>query len=51
MVRMYFVRWNKHHLKFSARQLKDSQIFHGGPVARTPHFQCRGPGSDPWSVN
>ena len=21
----------------------------GGPVAKTPHFQCRGPGFDPWS--
>ena len=25
--------------------------FPGGPVARTPHFHCRGPGFDPWSGN
>ena len=25
------------------------QDFPGGPVAKTPHSQCRGPGSDPWS--
>ena len=23
----------------------------GGPVARTPHPQCQGPGFDPWSGN
>ena len=23
--------------------------FPGGPVAKTPHSQCRGPGFDPWS--
>ena len=25
--------------------------FPGGPVAKTPHSQCRGPGFDPWSGN
>ena len=25
--------------------------FPGGPVVKTPHFQCRGPGFDPWSGN
>ena len=25
--------------------------FLGGPLAKTPHFQCRGPGFDPWSGN
>ena len=25
--------------------------FPGGPVAKTVHFQCRGPGFDPWSGN
>ena len=25
--------------------------FPGGPVARTPCSQCRGPGLDPWSGN
>ena len=23
----------------------------GGPVAKTPHSRCRGPGFDPWSGN
>ena len=25
--------------------------FPGGPMAKTPHSQCRGPGFDPWSGN
>ena len=25
--------------------------FAGGPVAKTPSSQCRGPGFDPWSGN
>ena len=25
--------------------------FPGGPVAKTPRSQCRGPGFDPWSGN
>ena len=25
--------------------------FPGGPVSKTPHSQCRGPGFDPWSQN
>ena len=25
--------------------------FPGGPVAKTPHSQCRGPGFNPWSGN
>ena len=25
--------------------------FPSGPVAKTPHSQCRGPGFDPWSEN
>ena len=25
--------------------------FPGGPVAKTPSSQCRGPGFDPWSGN
>ena len=25
--------------------------FPGGPVAKTPHSQCRGRGFDPWSGN
>ena len=25
--------------------------FPGGPVAKTPCSQCRGPGFDPWSGN
>ena len=26
-------------------------VFPGGPVAKTTHSQCRGPGFDPWSGN
>ena len=25
--------------------------FLGGPLAKTPHSHCRGPGFDPWSGN
>ena len=25
--------------------------FPGGPVGKTPHYQCRGPCLDPWSGN
>ena len=28
-----------------------SKDFPGGPMANTPHFQCMGPGFDPWSGN
>ena len=28
-----------------------SRDFPGGPVVKTPHSQCRGPGFDPWSGN
>ena len=31
-------------------KLKDRD-FPGGPVAKTPHFQCTGCGFDPWSGN
>ena len=27
------------------------RVFPSGPVAKTPHSQCRGPGFDPWSGN
>ena len=29
----------------------NSRDFPGGPVAKTPRSQCRGPGFDPWSGN
>ena len=29
----------------------ESWDFPGGPVVKTPHSQCRGPGFDPWSGN
>ena len=38
----------------SANQaIKNNEIrdFPGGPVVKTPHLQCRGPGSDPWLGN
>ena len=28
---------------------KYTRDVHGGPVAKTLHSQCRGPGFDPWS--
>ena len=28
-----------------------SRDFAAGPVARTPHSQCRRPGTDPWAGN
>ena len=28
-----------------------SENFHGGPVAKTVHSQCKGAGFDPWSGN
>ena len=31
--------------------LKISRDFHGGPVAKTLGFHCRGPVFDPWSGN
>ena len=33
------------------KQSKKSFGFPGGPVPKTPCFQCRGPGFDPWSGN
>ena len=36
------------------RKLKlkvDARDFPGGPVAKTPHSQCRGPRFDAWSGN
>ena len=36
-------------------KIKGSRItkkdFPGGPVVKTPHFQCRGPGFNPWLGN
>ena len=28
-----------------------TEDFPGGPVAKTPCYQCRGPGFDPWLGN
>ena len=39
---------NKFHFILSKHPSGD---FLGGPVARNLHFQCRGPGFDPWSGN
>ena len=33
----------------AALQVWSSGNFPGGPVAKTPHLQCRGCGFDPWS--
>ena len=30
---------------------EDLSDFPGGPVVKTPHSQCKGPGFDPWSGN
>ena len=35
--------WNRKRLR--------TWDFPGGPMAKTPHSQCRGPGFDPWSGN
>ena len=36
--------------KSSTQSYKNTcQDFPGGPVAKTPSSQCRGPGFDPWS--
>ena len=32
-------------------QKANHRDFPGGPVAKTPRSQCRGPGFDPWSGN
>ena len=33
----------------SKYKIKITWDFPGGPVAKSPHFQCRGPGFNPWS--
>ena len=33
------------------RAASEEKDFPGGPVAKTPHFQCRRPGFTPWSGN
>ena len=33
------------------RRKRREKNFHGPPVGKTPCFQCRGPGFDPWSGN
>ena len=40
-------------IKTLTNQVKNliSRDFPGGPVTRTLHSQCRGPGFDPWSGN
>ena len=40
----------KNHLINSQLEKLDRD-FTGGPVAKTPCSQCRGPGFDPWSRN
>ena len=35
----------------SVSQKGNSRDFPGGPVAKTPHSQCSGPGFNPWSGN
>ena len=37
-----------HGLTLAVNTVED---FPGGPVAKTPHFQSREPGFDPWSGN
>ena len=32
-------------------ELEDAGDLPGGPVTKTPHSQCWGPGFDPWSGN
>ena len=40
-----------HFLARSKKTLRVSGGFPGGPVVKTLHSQCRGPGFDPWSGN
>ena len=43
----------EHALSVSAFNNKNSKWgdFPGGPVVKTPYFQCRGRGFDPWLGN
>ena len=38
-------------MKEHQKEKKEMRDFLGGPVAKTPPSQCRGPGFDPWSGN
>ena len=45
-----------HVVKVASAEIPHSKVincreFPGGPVAKTPHSQCRGPGFAPWSGN
>lgn len=42
------VFWGTH---VSTQQERDAEGFPGGPVAKTPCFQCDGHGLDHWSGN
>ena len=37
--------------QLNIRKANNLGNFPGGPVAKTPCFQCRGSGFDPWSEN
>ena len=43
----------RHSLELSILYILKTPVrdFPGGPVAKTPRSQCRGPGFDPWSGN
>ena len=42
--------WYIHTMEYYSAIIKNKVLgFPGGPVAKTPHSQCRGPGFDSWS--
>ena len=46
--------WGRKELDTTERLLQisfDTRDFFGGPVAKTPRSQCRGPGFNPWPGN
>ena len=44
-----FILFNFYHNKKKSIFFFLKRDFSGGPVIKTPCFQCRGPGFDPWS--
>ena len=55
VVRAFMTEWpgQRGNRDIPEKHSKDthSRDFPGGPVAKTPHSQCREPGFEPWSGN
>ena len=43
--------WSSHDPHLRDEEMEGQRDFPGGPGAKTPHSQCRGPGLNPWSGN